>query len=59
MKRSLLELEHFFLSSEPALRIEAVILFVRHEQKDKSVKPDPQGNAQIIKKAGVYCPGFC
>ena len=24
------------------------ILFVRHEQKDCNVKPDPQGNAQIL-----------
>jgi len=29
-----------------ALGIEAEILFARNEQKDCSVKPDPQGNAQ-------------
>jgi hypothetical protein len=36
----------------PALGIEAVILFERYEQKDKSVKPDPApslGNAQKTK----------
>jgi hypothetical protein len=35
-----------------ALRIEAVILFERYEQKDNSGKPDPPllaGNAQIKK----------
>jgi hypothetical protein len=34
----------------PALRIAAVILFERYEQKDKSGKPDPapsRGNALI------------
>jgi hypothetical protein len=37
----------------PALRIAAVILFERYEQKDKSGKPDPafsRGNAQIKKQ---------
>jgi hypothetical protein len=37
----------------PALRIEAVILFERYEQKDNSGKPDLAPwleNAQIIKK---------
>ncbi len=29
-----------------ALGIEVEILFVRNEQKDCNVKPDPQGNAQ-------------
>jgi hypothetical protein len=33
----------------PALRIAAVILFERYEQKDKSGKPDPEGNAQSTK----------
>lgn len=33
-----------------ALGIVAKILFVRHEQKDCSVKPDPKGNAQIKNK---------
>jgi len=28
---------------------EAVILFERHEQKDKSKTPDPKGNTQVIK----------
>ena len=32
-----------------ALRIEVEILFVRNEQKDWNGKPDPQGNALIIK----------
>ena len=32
--------------NEFALGIEVVILFVRNEQKDCNVKPDPQGNAQ-------------
>ena len=32
-----------------ALRIAEEILFVRNEQKDWSEKPDPQGNALIIK----------
>jgi hypothetical protein len=39
-----------------ALRIAAVILFERYEQKDKSGKPDPapsRGNAQI-KTSLVY-----
>ena len=36
-----------FLETGAALGIEAVILFERYEQKDNSVKPDPQGNAQI------------
>jgi hypothetical protein len=31
----------------PALGGEAVILFERDEQKDKSGSADPQGNAQI------------
>jgi hypothetical protein len=38
-----------FNSERPALRIAAVILFERYEQKDKSGKPDPafsRGNAQ-------------
>jgi hypothetical protein len=30
-----------------ALGGEAVILFERYEQKDKSGTPDPQGNAQV------------
>ncbi len=37
----------------PALRIAAVILFERYEQKDKSGKPDPgfsRGNALKEKK---------
>ena len=37
----------------PALRTEAVILFERYEQKDKSGWPDPafsRGNAQINEK---------
>jgi len=33
-----------------ALGIEVEILFVRHEQKDCSGKPDPQGNVQKILK---------
>ena len=32
--------------NEFALGIEVEILFVRNEQKDCNVKPDPQGNAQ-------------
>ena len=35
----------------PALGVVADILFVRHEQKDSSGKPDPQGNAQIKKNS--------
>jgi len=31
----------------PVLGGEAVILFVRHEQKDKSKTPDLKGNTQI------------
>ena len=31
-----------------ALGIAMEILFVRNEQKDCNVKPDPRGNAQII-----------
>jgi hypothetical protein len=40
-----------------ALRIAAVILFERDEQKDKSGKPDPapsRGNAQIKKYLNPY-----
>jgi hypothetical protein len=37
----------------PALRIAAVILFERYEQKDKSGKPAPKGNAQSTKKNQV------
>ena len=44
--------EYSLIIVMPALGIEAVILFERYEQKDKSVKPDPApslGNAQNLK----------
>jgi hypothetical protein len=37
-----------FVQSGAALAGEAVILFERYEQKDKSGSGDPEGNAQII-----------
>jgi hypothetical protein len=42
--------QKFLFAYAPALRIAAVILFERYEQKDKSGKPDPTfswGNARI------------
>jgi hypothetical protein len=35
---------------DAALGGEAVILFERYEQKDKSGTPGPQGNAQVKKQ---------
>ncbi len=37
---------NYYLETKFTLGIVAKILFVRYEQKDYNVKPDPQGNAQ-------------